>query len=320
MRIKYRCQTCGEPFTRHWNMERHIKRMHPSGFQPPAFPFHNMNDQVSKFSNFKSHSPNYYNSNHKFPYSSNIFPRSPFQEDSSIYEQPNSPRTANDPLDSCLQKLRRWAKIKRLKEELSFRPMQQPYLSPYNGAVSQPNMYQRFQPPFKMEDLEIIGYKGYVCKECLTANPLAIYRHNYQKDKIIRTTHGCNNKRKLEIQGEQRKNNETSMVTNLYMNELPKLMLEDVREWTKGKAILMAAELSIPPDSSREIIISIEKQWANRAIRNGCTFLTDDELADFINTVKDYTGAYFKVQDNEMSKNSGKVFYMCIGSGHRQCG
>jgi hypothetical protein len=320
MRIKYRCQTCGEPFTRHWNMERHIKRRHTSGFQPLAFPFHNMNDQVSKFSNFKSHNPNYYNANHNFPYSSNIFPRSPFQEDSSIYEQSNLFGTINDPHDSWLQNLRRWVEIKRLIEDLHFRPMQQPYLFPYNGAISQPNMYQRFQPQFRMEDLEIIGYKGYVCKECLTAHPLAIYRHKYQRDKIIPTKHGCDNRRRLEIQGGQPEDNETSIVTNLYMNELPKLMLRFVREWTKGKTILAAAELSNPPDSSHEIIISIEKQWANRAIKDGCTVLTDDELADFINTVKDCTGAYFKVQDIEMSKNSGKVFYMCIGSGHRQCG
>jgi hypothetical protein len=180
-------------------------------------------------------------------------------------------------------------------------------------------MYQRFQPQFRMEDLEIIGYKGYVCKECLTAHPLAIYRHKYQRDKIIPTKHGCNNRRRLEIQGGQPEDNETSIVTNLYMNELPKLMLRSVKEWTKGKTILAAAELSNPPDSSHEIIISIEKQWANRAIRDGCTVLTDDELADFINTVKDCTGTYFKVQDIEISKNSGKVFYMCIGSGHRQC-
>jgi hypothetical protein len=301
-------------------MERHIRRWHPSGFQPQAFPFHSMNDQVSKFSNFKSHNPNYYNANHNFPYSSNIFPRSPFREDSSIYEQSNLFGTINRPPDSWLQNLRRWVEIKRLIGDLSFRPMQQPYFFPYNGAISQPNMYQRFQPPFRTEDLEIIGYKGYVCKECLTAQPLTIYRHKYQRDKIIPTIHGCDNRRRLEIQGGQQEDNETSIVTDLYMNELPELMLRFVREWTKGKAILMAAELSTPSDSSREIIISTEKKWANRAIRDGCTVLIDDELADFINTVKDCTGAYFKVQDIEMPKNSGKVFYMCIGSGHRQCG
>lgn len=56
----------------------------------------------------------------------------------------------------------------------------------------------------------------------------------------------------------------------------------------------------------------------SQSIRNGRTVLTDDELADFMNTVKDCTGAYFKVQDIEMHKNSGKVFYMCVVSAHRQ--
>jgi hypothetical protein len=293
-------------------MERHIRRKHLS-----AFPYQNMNDRVSKSPAFKSHSPNYYNTGYNFHNSLNALPRSIFQEDSSIYEQPNSPRTANDPLDAWLQKLRRWTEIKRLMEELSFSTMQQPYFFPYNGAIYQPHMYQNFQPPIKMEDLEIIGYEGYVCKECLTPDPLAIFCHTYQKNRIIRSKHICNNRRKLEIQGKQQKN-EISILANLYMNELPKLMLRYVREWTKGKAILAAAELSAPHDSSREIIISIEKQWANRAIRDGCTVLTDDELADFINTVTDYTGAYFKVQDNEMDKNSGKVFCMCICSGSEQ--
>ncbi len=301
-------------------MERHIGRKHPSDFQSMAFPFRNMNDEVSKFSTFKSHNPNYYNTNHNFPNSSNNFPQPPIQEDGSIYEQTNSMRTVDDPIDLWLQKLRPWVEIKRLMEELSFRPMQQPSFFPYNGAVSQPNMYQRFQPPFRAEDLEIMGYRGYVCKECLTAHPLAIYRHKHQKEKIIHTKHGCNTRRRLEIQGGQQRDNETSILTNLYINELPKLMLRFVREWTKGQTLLAAAELSAPPEGCREIIISSEKQWANRAIRYGCTVLTDDELTDFINTVTDCTGAYFKVKDNEMNKEPRKLFYMCIGSGHQQSG
>ncbi len=166
MRNKYNCQMCGEPFTRRWNMERHIGRKHPSDFQSMAFPFHNMNNKVSKFSTFKSHNPNY-----NFPNSSNNFSQPPIQG-GPIYEQTNSIRTVDNPIDSWLQKLRPLVEIKRLMEELSFRPMQQPSFFSYNGAVSQPNMYQRFQPPYRMEDLEIMGYRGYVCKECLTAHPL----------------------------------------------------------------------------------------------------------------------------------------------------
>jgi hypothetical protein len=194
MRNKYNCQICGEPFTRHWNMERHIGRKHPSDFQSMAFPFHN---KGSKFSTFKSHNHNYYNVNYNFPKSSSNFLQPPIQEDGPIYKQTNSMRTIDDPLDSCLQKLRPWVKIKRLMEELSFRPMQQPSFFPYNGAVSQPNMYQRFRP-YKMEDLEIVGYRGYVCKECLTTHPLAIYRHKHQKEKIIHTKHECDIRRRLD--------------------------------------------------------------------------------------------------------------------------
>jgi hypothetical protein len=97
-------------------------------------------------------------------------------------------------------------------------------------------------------------------------------------------------------------------------------MLRFVREWTKGQTLLAAAELSASPEGCREIKISTEKQWANRAIRYGCTLLTDDELIDFINTATDCTAAYFKLRDDEMNKDPGKLFYMCIGSGHQQSG
>ena len=165
-----------------------------------------------------------------------------------------------------------------------------------------------------------MGYRGYVCKECLTAHPLAIYRHKHQKEKIIHTKHDCDIRRRLEIQGGQQRDKETSILTNLYINELPKLMLRFVGEWTKGQTLLAAAELSASPEGCREIKISTEKQWANRAIRYGCTVLTDDELTDFINTATDCTGAYFRLRDNEMNKDPGKLFYMCLGSGHQQGG
>jgi hypothetical protein len=153
----------------------------------------------------------------------------------------------------------------------------------------------------------------------LTAHPLAIYRNKYQTATIIHTKHRCNNRRKLEILQRQQKGNEGSVLANLYMNELPKLMLRFVGEWTKGQTLLMAAEPPSPPDSYHESIICIERQWANRAIKDRCTVLTDDELADLINIVMDCTGAYFKVQDNEMNRNSGKVFFMCISSGRQHC-
>jgi hypothetical protein len=321
MRNKYRCQICGEPFSRRWNMERHIKRSHHSDpeLRSVFSSFHNTNDQVSKFSTFKSHNPGYYS-----PYSSvhnysRIFHRSPFPENSSIIEQTNRLGTFNDLLDTWLQKLRKWAEIKRLTEELSPEQKQKPYFYPYNGAVYQSDMHQSFQSSIRMEDLEIIGYEGYVCKECLTAYPLAIYRHKFQTAKVIHTKHVCYNGRKLEIQEGQQKVNQVSILTNLFKNELPKLMLRSVREWTRGRAILMATDIPSPTNGSHQFIICGEKQWATRAIKAGSTVLTDDELSEFINIVKDCTAAYFKVQDNEMHRNSGKALFMCIGSSHLQC-
>jgi hypothetical protein len=193
------------------------QRRHPSDLRSLPSAFQDTNYRVSRYSTFKS-PPNYHNAYSNFHNSSNTFRRSPFLEDSSIYVQTNVLRTVNDPLDSWLQNLRRWVEIKRLTGELSSTPIQQPYLLPYNGAIYQSNKYQSFQPSFRIEDLEIIGYKGYVCKECLTAHPLAIYRNKYQTSTIIHTKHRCNNRRKLEILQRQQKGNEGSVLANLYMN------------------------------------------------------------------------------------------------------
>jgi arginyl-tRNA--protein-N-Asp/Glu arginylyltransferase len=106
IRNKHNCQICGEPFSRRWNMERHKERRHPSDFRSLPSAFQDTNYRVSKYSTFKSHSPNYHNAYSNFHNSSYTFHRSPFLEDSSMHEQTNVLRTVNDPLDSWLQNLR----------------------------------------------------------------------------------------------------------------------------------------------------------------------------------------------------------------------
>jgi hypothetical protein len=196
MRNKHSCHICGEPFSRRWNLERHIKRRHPSDLGSLLFPFQDTNHQVSKFPKFKSHTPNYYSSYSNSNSSSNIFPRSSLIEDSSIYEQTNTQRHISTPFDSYLVMLRKTVEFKKLMQELSSTSIRQPHLFPSTGAISQSHIAYSLQPDFRFQDLEIIGYTGYICEECLTAHPLAIYRHKYESGaKPIQTKHSCNKER-----------------------------------------------------------------------------------------------------------------------------
>jgi hypothetical protein len=317
MRNAYSCHICGEPFSRLWNMGRHIKRKHRSDLRSISFAFQGMN-RVSKFSKFRSHNSNYYSSYSNFRNPSVIFSRSSFLDDGSIYEQNDAERYANrDPFDSWLEKLRK-SEVKRLTEELSLKPMHRPYLFPYKGAICQPNMADNFQPQLRIEDLEVIGYTGYICKECLLAHPLAIYRHKYRSGAIIGTQHRCNEQRILQILQGLQKGDKESLLANLYMNELPEMMLKFVRGWTKDRILLMAAEVPSTSEGCSEFIISNDMQWAIRAIRDQSTVLAVRELADFLKIVKNSTGAYFRLRDDQVNKNSGKVFFLCIGSGRQQ--
>jgi hypothetical protein len=295
-------------------MGRHMKRKHPLDPQSLFFPFQDMNYGVSRF---KAHKSNYYSPHSNFHNTSNIFSRpSSFLEDNLAYEKNNPSLHRRNPLDTSLEILRKIVEFKRLTVELSFTSIQQPYSTPSNGFAYQADKGHSSQPLFEIEDWEEIGYKGYICKECLIIHPLPIYGHKFRPAvKPIQATHKCNNERLLEIQ--RQKENKEAVVANLYMKQLPELMLRVVREWTKDQTVLMAAEVPSPFDGCQEIIISDEKQWTIRAIRDGFTVLTDDELVDFINTVKDGTFACFKMAENKVNRNSGKVFFMFIGTGRQ---
>jgi hypothetical protein len=295
-------------------MERHITRRHHSDLRSMPFALQGMNHQVSKFSKFKSQ---YSYSN--FQNLSAIFSRLSFLGDGSIYEQTNSERYATrGPLDSWLQMLRKIVEFRRLTEQLSLRPMQPPHLFPYKGAICQPNIADNLHLPLGIEHLETIGYRGYICKKCLIAHPLAIYRHKNRAGLIIETQHRCDEQRILQMQQRQPKGDDESVLANLYMKELPEMMLKDVREWTKDQILLMAAEIPSIPEGSSEFIISNQMQWAIRAIRDRSTILAIGELADFLKNVKNSTCAYFRLRDDQVNKNSGKVFFLCIGSGRQQ--
>ena len=105
MRDKYNCQFCGEPFSRHWNMERHMIRKHnaPQGLLP-IFPNSSKGRQV-RF--------NVQRSDYHHPFSDLQNPNKAFSWPFSSVQEASEP---NCP--SWLKRLRRLAEISKLTTEI----------------------------------------------------------------------------------------------------------------------------------------------------------------------------------------------------------
>jgi hypothetical protein len=172
-------------------------------------------------------------------------------------------------------------------------------LSRIHRSIEQSNMHL---PPFKIEDLEIIGYTAYICNDCLISHPLILYWHSASK-KLVPTIHTCNDERKIEVHQGIRSKNE--VITNL-SDELPDLMCRVVKQWTKGRPLLKATLAPYVSEDLYELNVIDRKKWGIRAIRERFTALSDEELADFLNLAGENTYAYVRTEDQN------KTYFMCI--------
>ena len=133
---------------------------------------------------------------------------------------------------SWLERLRRMAEVSRLLKELV--PTSAPTFSyRLNSLIDNSGVCV---PPFKPEDLEIIGYTAYICEECLVPHPLTLYMHGPSL-KLVPAFHKCNAERIVEVQ--QEIHNKKHVIATL-VRELPNLMLRLVRQWTKCRPSLRA--------------------------------------------------------------------------------
>jgi hypothetical protein len=252
---------------------------------------------------------------------------SPFASQRTSYKASKfKPRTSlhhrsrynGNPIDRSLEFLRKFAEFKQLKEEISSMPRRESYSS-FNGLSLCFNGYPTSEAgkPFsfplepKFENLDVIGYNGYVCQNCLIAHPLRIYKDRYNSVLYpIQTGHSCNMERLVEVQ--QHKVEKENVLLDLYRKELPLVMFTAIREWTTNQTRLIAVEVSGIVDGCKLVTVSNLKPWVSRATRERVTLLTDEELKDFISVVKDRTYAYFKIQNDEMDQKSSKIFFVSI--------
>jgi hypothetical protein len=125
MRDKHNCQICNEIFSRHWNMERHLRRKHYLDPQSLLFPFQYEIYQAPKFN---TGSPKYFRSSPIFHDSPDFFSgRSAYLQYCSAYSKNSFPSNPHNAFDGPLEILRKAVEFNKLRQELSSTMIQQPY-------------------------------------------------------------------------------------------------------------------------------------------------------------------------------------------------
>jgi hypothetical protein len=287
-------------------LRRHVANIHHSGagMQPsstsPTLDF--------KTATFRNHNPD-------MPSDVSAILSSAKQLNSQSSMQDDAPKS---PFDGLLARLRRVAEFKSLIKEVS--PISSKSAStvyPDMGAIPQASMNESLRSP-SLRDLEIIGYEGYICSICLTAHPLAIYRHKFApKACPVRTFHSCSVERLIEVQKERQEEHQWPQqdervkedTAGTYQHELIKAITLEVKKWTKGIPLLMARTIHFRNRLFDDLIVVSEKEWKDRAIRKGFTFLTDEELADFIELAGNNTFGLFKVEQADRNSHTADVLY-----------
>jgi hypothetical protein len=265
-------------------MERHMIRKH--GFRQRALSNWDMNHQIK----YKAQ---------KFDYNSSYLDQ---RNSSPGFDLPmQTALTIEQENPSWLRRLRRLVEISSLLRELIPTLALQPFNNPFLRFVDKSSTSL---PPFRIEDLKIIGYTAYICEECLVSHPLTLYWNSFSM-KPVPTMHICNNERIIEVQQEIHKKKE---VTAALFGELLEVTFLVVKQWTRARPLLKVAEIPSMLQGLQNFKVIDIKNWAIRAIRNRFTVLSDEELADFLNRAKANTYAYFKV------KGQNTAYYMYIGA------
>jgi hypothetical protein len=267
-------------------MERHTIRKHnaPQRFLP-GFPISSTGRQV-RF--------NVQRSNYHHPFSD-------LQDSSKTFSWPFSfVQEASEPkCPSWLEWLRRLAEISKLTKEMA---QNRVLLSAVNPIKTSVNKIMTQEPQFRYEDLVVVGYTAFTCSKCLISHPLTLYWHKSSMT-VISTNHGCDTETIVEVQ--QQKRNKKGVIVTV-SNELPKLMFQVVRRWTKGTLLVQADEIKSIPEVLHCCILVDSKKWALRAVQYGFTLLSDEELADFLNLARGNTYGIFR------TAKSNKTYYMRI--------
>ncbi len=305
MTKKWNCPICEISSNRHWNMQRHISRLHGGMGEPVR------HETTQYYTDMNPH-------NFCFP-----FDYSHHVPSSSLRKERTDKKFSDVLEDQILQPLRKILEYKNLISQLSTIQPKRQRIAPVGGVYtnipsttfdsdeSNNNLSEHFR--FEDDDgLEKVGYRGHVCKKCSIISIDTIFHQNDGESGQLETKHTCNSKILSDIQRHPGKDN---IITKQH-EKLHELMKKKVNSWTNNSAYLVAVEM--PPNAvvnnSFEITPTDDSHWATRAIKDKQTILNDEELSDFLDKARDSTYASFKVisPSSQQQQESTTCHYLMI--------
>ena len=287
--------------SRHYNVERHIFRMHDGIGEP-------VND-----SNIE-----YYREANRH----NLrFPLDQFHHSSlSLLTQKEKPDQKFSDLleDQFLQPLRKMAEFKNLLAQLqpsfalppsvsSNHAYQERETSNFGDIYHTNNIFNIFDKPFPPDSWIIIGLKGRLCEYCLNKIYLPVFFKFEGKNEIFEPQHDC-----YEI--DLHYSAEEKEVLNISNVNLTKQMAKLIKIWVQGEnCLIVAKEISQQCSVIADINAEKNEHWSSRAIKDKLTRLKDDnELTDFLARTNNSTFGRFKVYSSHQQQSSARFYLFMI--------
>jgi hypothetical protein len=168
---------------------------------------------------------------------------------------------------------------------------------------------------------QIFGFRGYVCDKCLTAETKSVAFPNAEGEGRIQERHLCH---PLKAAAASKSIDRSGELRSLH-DKIPILLLEKIYSWTGNNNHLVSFRLSSPPEEiitlrnpadpskpgivfpySEQRHLSLERAKENkdkydyltRAITLGTTPLSNEELIDFLEHIRNATFGVVTVHNN----------------------
>jgi hypothetical protein len=292
---------------RHWNVARHIERLHKG----IGVPFNQDDSLLDVYKNLAERegtlSPAFLAALQAASISSN-----------RKYEE------HTDIIDKSLPYLRKLVEFRNLSREILPSSQGIPLIPGAFGISCAPTFSQSFT--VNDDELEIVGYLGHTCENCLINHPLALYvrklkngveppgdsqRELLQK---VPTVHGCDPQRLIDLRSlpiETRKD----MIADLHKT-LPERVMTSVKSWTKNRSGLVSFEMK-PYDFYKNFSLDLfpddENHWSIRIVKNRKTiFNNDEEMMDFIRSANSSTAGLFNINSQSQENGYKSVYFTAI--------
>jgi hypothetical protein len=298
MREPWICPICGYSRPRHWNLQRHIDRKHPGTGQCPVK--YSVPNNIQFKSSLASYYTPYQNPFQRYPSNMKSSTSSPYDR---RLEGPKEEKKQQD--DNSIEKWnKKLRECKEFVDHLQYfsnrsitgfpNNMTIPRYALNNGIISTDKYSNEKSPLGKSKNLVTPAFRAIVCDQCLTIKALTpdTYKKTLNPEN---KSDFCSPERLLRTQ-QLTHQEKVEKLIELH-KILPEAMMSKVKQWTNDKPYLLAGEYSYPLENcSAELTVNrFENKWYIRAVIDGRTTLTDEELLDFLHRSKGSTCANMKI-------------------------